>query len=297
MCLQIQNRHSDTDMIALRKQNVLVGSPFPRIHGFARRVLACVALLLLVGCDRPLRLQVVLEKNEEIAKGTPVQVDSTKAGTVVAVGEEAGERVADIAITVKEARERLRVGAVRVPEPGRIQINTDTVKEGATALPRGARIPTTSKVGYWVSKYSQASTLMAVGMVVVILVILWLVFRSLVGTIGLVLCVMLAGVLTQVIHPYVEPWVEKAVNRIGPPPTPAPTQPVEESTKPTTTTESPTKSPIPPAAQVYKQAEATIIEVMSARPSPVVLTWCIVFVACFIGFNLVLGRVSRIWRK
>lgn len=264
---------------------------------FARWTVLCGVLTLLVSCDRPLRLQVVLEKNEEVAKGMPVLVDATKAGTVVAVGEEGGERVADLAITVTEARERLRVGAVRVREPGRIQINTDAVKDGAAALPHGARIPTTSKVGYWVAKYSQTSTLATVGIAVVILVILWLVFRSLVGTIGLVLCVLLSGVVTQAIHPYVVPWVEKAVNRIGPPPATAPTLPTQEQEKATVTTESVAKSPLPPAAQVYKQAEATVMEVMNARPSPIVLTWCLVFVACFIGFNVVLGRVSRVWRK
>ena len=50
---------------------------------------------------------------------------------------------------------------------------------------------------------------MAVGIAVVILVILWLVFRSLVGTIGLVLCVLLSGVVAQAIHPYVVPWVKR----------------------------------------------------------------------------------------
>jgi hypothetical protein len=47
----------------------------------------------------------------------------------------------------------------------------------------------------------------------------------------------------------------------------------------------------------HVQAESTVIEVMNARPSPVVLTWCGVFVLSFIGFNLVLGKVSRVWRK
>jgi len=263
----------------------------------ARWAVLCGAFALLVSCGRPLRLQVVLEKNEEVAKGMPVHVDSTKAGTVVSVGEEGGERVADLAITVTEARERLRVGAVRVREPGRIQINTDAVKDGAAALPRGARIPTTSKVGYWVAKYSQTSTLAVVGIAVVALVILWLVFRSLVGTIGLVLCVVFAGIVTQAIHPYVVPWVEKAMNRMGPPPASAPTLPVQEPKTSPTPAESASNGSLPPAAQVYKQAEATIIEVMNSRPSPVVLTWCGVFVVLFIGFNLVLGRVSRVWRK
>ena len=274
-----------------------VGSSLQIIRRVAHWAFLCGVLFLLVSCSRPLRLQVVLEKNEELTKGMPVFVDATQAGTVVAIGEEGGERVADLAITLKEARERLRVGALRVPEQGRIQINTDAVKDGAAALPRGARIPTTSKVGYWVAKYSQTSTLAAVGIAVVILVILWLVFRSLVGTIGLVLCVILAGALTQVINPYAVPWVEKAMNRIGPPPESAPASPLQEPTKPAAPTEVAKQSPLPSPAKAYKQAESTVIEVMNARPSPVVLTWCIVFVACFIGFNLVLGRVSRVWRK
>jgi hypothetical protein len=188
------------------------------------------------------------------------------------------------------------VGALRVPEPGRIQINTDAVKEGAALLPHGARIPTTSKVGYWVAKYSQTSTLMAVGIAVVVLVILWLVFRSLVGTIGLIICVTFAGILTQAVHPYFVPWVEKALNRIGPPPASAAAAPVQEQPKPAGA-EATASGPLPPAAKVYKQAELTVIEVMNARPSPVVLTWCGVFVLSVIGFNLVLGKVSRVWRK
>ncbi len=262
-----------------------------------RLAVLCGTVGLLVSCSRPLKLQVVLEKNEELTNGMPVFVDSTQAGTVVAVGEEGGERVADLAITLKEARDRLRVGALRVPEPGRIQINTDAVKEGAALLPHGARIPTTSKVGYLVAKYSQTSTLAVVGIAVVMLVILWLVFRSLVGTIGLILCVMLSGVATQVIHPYVVPWVEKALNHIGPPPTSAANLQSQEQTKPAVPTAVSAQGTLPPAAKVYKQAETTVTEVMNARPSPIVLTWCIVFVVCFIGFNLVLGRVSRVWRK
>ena len=283
-------------MRLLRRQNRVAYCP-GTVCKFASYTVLLGTLALLVSCSRPLRLQVVLEKNEEVAKGMPVLVDSTKAGAVVAVGEEGGERVADLVITVKEARERLRVGVIRVREPGRIQINTDAVMEGAAALPHGARIPTMSKVGYWVTKYSQTSTLAAVGIAVVILVILWLVFRSLVGTIGLVLCVMLSGVVTQAIHSYLVPWVEKGLNHIGPPPGLVPTQPVRELEKHPVPPESAIKSAVPPAAKVYKEAEATVIEVMNARPSPVVLTWCIVFVACFIGFNLVLGRVSRVWRK
>jgi hypothetical protein len=188
----------------------------------------------------------------------------------------------------------LRVGAVRLVEEGRIQINTGAVKEGAVPLPQGARIPETSKVGYWVERYSEQSTLIVAGLAVVALVILWLVFRSLVGTIGLVLCVLLAGVATQAIQPYAVPWVERGLKYIGPP-AQAPTMTARQPETPPT--DSVITAPEKPAARVYKQAEETITEVMNTRPSPVVLTWCLVFVVLFIGFNIVLGRASRVWRK
>ena len=249
--------------------------------------------LMLVSCDRPLKLQVVLDRDEVVQKGTPVYVDAVQAGKVTDVGVEGGERVAELAISDKEVRKNLCVGALRVKETGRIQIKTDTVKEGAKPLPRGARVPTASKIEYLVTKYNSKSTMVAVLIGIAALVILWLVFRTLVGTVGMILCVVLASIMTQVLHPYAVPWVERAMAQIGPPPEAKPAQAGQE-TKPPSTTEGAAPST---TATVVKKAENTITEVINARPSPLVVTWSAVFLVLFIGLNLILGRACRIWRK
>ncbi|MEI7909484.1 MAG: hypothetical protein WCK77_07590 [Verrucomicrobiota bacterium] len=264
-----------------------------RIQRWIAVLLASFAAMTLVSCDKPLKLQVVLDRDEAVTKGMPVYVDSIEAGKVTDVGNEGGERVADLAIRDKEVRARLCVGALRMKETGRIQINTDTVKEGARPLPHGARVPTASKIEYLVTKYSSKSTLVTVLIGIVALVVLWLVFRSLVGTVGMILCVVFASILTQVVHPYAVPWVERAMAMIGPPPAVESVQPGKGGEPPS----SPAANATPSTAAVVRKAENTIIEVINARPSPVVVTWCAVFLALFIGLNLILGRVSRVWRK
>ena len=262
--------------------------------GWGGRVAAVTgALLLLASCDKPLRLQVVLENNEQVSKGTVVYVDNDKAGEVQTVEQEGGERVANLLISSKEAREKMRIGALRIPAEGRILIKTDTVKEGAKQLPRGARVPTASKIEYLVTKYSSKSTMVAVLIGIAALVVLWLVFRSLVGTVGMILCVVLASTLTQVVHPYVVPWVERAMAQMGPPPVAAPAQ-AGQVAKPPSASEATTSSS---TATVVKKAENTITEVMNARPSPLVVTWSVVFLVLFITLNMILGRACRSWRK
>jgi len=264
-----------------------------RIRRWTAGLLAGLAALVFASCDRPLKLQVVLDKDEVVQKGTPVYVDAVQAGKITNVGEEGGERVAEFSIRDKEVRSRMCVGAVRVKETGRVQIKTDTVKTGAKPLPHGARVPTASKIEYLVTKYSSKSTLVAVVIGIVALVILWLVFRSLVGTVGMILCVVLASILTQFALPYAVPWVERGLARLGPPPVVEPVQTGKglEPPAPSATNTAPS------TAAVVKKAENTIIEVINARPSPVVVTWCGVFLMLFIALNLILGRVSRVWRK
>jgi len=257
-------------------------------------------MMLLTSCNKPLRLQVVLGPQESIEKGTPVFVDDMKAGSVVSVGTEAGDRVANIEIDEDSARERLRVGAVRLKENGLIRIRTDAVEADAPLLPHGARVPTSSKLGYLVTKYSGKSTIVVILIGLAAVVVLWLVFRSLVGTVGLILCVALAGVITQVSTPYVAPWVEMAMEKLGPPaPTSTGTQSPEGGTR------APGGSDkvrvgggnLPTSGEVAARAEDGLIEVVNMRPSPLVVTWCAVFIVLFIALNIILGRAARVWRK
>ncbi|MEI6605746.1 MAG: hypothetical protein WCP35_10585 [Verrucomicrobiota bacterium] len=255
--------------------------------------LLSLATLMLASCSKPFKLQVVLDRGEAVEKGMPVFVDAAEVGKVTAVSNEGSERVAELTIADKEVRARLCVGVLRVVESGRIQIQTDTVKPGAVPLPSGARVPTASKIEYLVTQYNTKSTLMAVAVGVAVLFILWLIFRSLVGAVGMILCVVLASILTQVIHPYAVPWVVRAMAQLPPPPV---AQAVDVPGKPVA--DAPSNTTPPPATSgVVKMAQDTVTEVINTHPSPVVVTWCSVFLALFIALNLVLGRVSRVWRK
>ena len=256
-----------------------------------------LVLLLAAGCDRPLGLQVVLDADESIGEGAPVFVDTALAGRVEHVGNEGGERVANLSITDEVAREHLRVGTVRIRESGRIQLRTETVAADAAPLPHGARVPTNSSMGYLVRKYSRGATLTTIGGALAAIMLLGGLFRSLVSTIGLVISVALSGVVTQMAHPYIVPIMSTAMDRLGPPPvnaSPAPSAAVPPPASP------PAGSGLPDLDSLtggtLQRAEGTIREVMSTRPSPEVLTWCVVFTVCFIGFNLILGKASRAWR-
>jgi hypothetical protein len=233
-------------------------------------------LLLSSGCERSHPLQVVIEGQEAV--GQPVFVDELPAGSVVEVTTEGGSRVANLRIEDATARERLRVGALRVPAEGRVLIRTEAVAEGAALLPRGARVPTTSAAGYWVRKYSGEKTVLTAGVAVAGLVVLWLVFRSLLGTVGLILSGALAAVFTQAVHGRLVPTIASLLQS-------------GESTAPTTA------APTAPASGGLGAAEGMIQEWVSSRPSPEVVTWCAVFLVAFLAVNLLLGKATRAWRR
>jgi hypothetical protein len=255
---------------------------------------AIVGAVLLCSCSRPLPLQVVVSPGSPVEKGQPVYVDTILAGEVVEITQEGGEKVANLVVKDKAAKELLKVGVLYLPTAGKVQINTDAVKAGAQPLPRGARIPASSALGILVLKYSNQSTLMAVGAALVVVVVLWLVFRSLVGTIGLILCTVLAGVLTQAVFFHAIPWVDKGLRHFGPPPVEAPavTTPDAKSNAAPQAAIS-----VPSPSDVLKKAEATIQELVTTRPSPAVVTWCLVFVGLFILLNVTLGKAARAWRS
>jgi hypothetical protein len=258
-----------------------------RSYSSASVLFICV-VLLLSGCSKPLNLQIVLEDDTNVTAGMPVYVDTLPAGKVVSVGEEGGEQVANLSIRAAPAKERLREGAIYIPDAERVRISTRKVEPGAPPLVNGARIPTKSGVIDFVMKYSKGSTLAAIGVTAAILLGLFLFFRSLVGAIGLIISVAVAGIVTHAVYSYAVPWVTQLYARL---PDPSIAQAAA----------GPTPSPIPSgsdstASKFVNRATKTIEEIMVMRPDPKVLTWCLVFVGLFIIVNLVLGRAGRAWK-
>lgn len=295
---------------------------YPRAHPMKASKSVCrmlVAVVLSVGitaCHRAAHVQAVVDKAENIEKGMPVFVDSIQAGTVASVSDEGGERVARLEISEKVAKERMRVGVVRLVSAGRIQLNTEAVKANAELLPDGARIPQSTQIGYLIRKYSDSSTLLAVGGGLAALLLSWMLFRSIVGTIGLVVTMALSGIATQALYPYGVPYMERALDRLGPPPdTRAVVAPAPDVTGRTTSALQPSaksglidsmagavggaalRGAVSTADSIGHAARERITRVVSGKPSPVVLTWASMFVVCFVCFNAVMGRATRSWRS
>lgn len=253
-----------------------------------------VASFLLCGCSRPLPLQVLVPPGATIEKGQPVYVDEVLAGEVASVTQEGGDHVANLLIKDASAKQMLKVGSLYLPSTGKVQITTEAVEPGAQLLPRGSRIASSSALGIMVKKWSTKSTVMSIGVALAAVVVLWLVFRSLVGTAGLILCAALAAVLTQAVFFHAIPYVEKVLNRIGPP---------AAENQALATPEPPAKPApqgdvvLPSPGEVIQKAHASIQEMIVSRPSPAVVTWCILFVGLFILLNIVLGKVARVWKS
>jgi len=240
-------------------------------------LLLCVAACL-AGCSGSLKFQVVLNEGESIKPSDPVYVDSVKAGQVESVGIEAGDKVANISITAKEVKDRLRVGAVRVPEPGRIQINTDAVTGNDRMLSHGSRIPTKSKLVYLMEQYSHGSGLVTVLVCIVALVVVYMVFKGLMGALTTIIAIAMAALTAQVFHQKVLPWVVQVYAKLGPPPQVLPQAASDAKTA---------------AGKVVGGMNATIQDVISQFPPPAIVAFAVVGFVSLIIYLIILGRLTR----
>lgn len=240
--------------------------------------------IFLVGCGGGLRYQIVLNDGETLAEGTPVFVDSIEAGKVVSTGNEGGDRVADIVITAREVKERLRVGAIRVPEPGKVVINSDFVTADDQPLPRGARIPTKSKLVYLVEQYSRGSALITVAVALVGLVVVYLVFKGLMGSLLTIVAIAMAAITAQLTHRFALPLVERVYRYIGPPPivTPAPGGSGEASPEAGTA-----------AGKLVGDMNATIQDVISQMPPPGIVAFAVIGFISLVLYLWLLRRITR----
>lgn len=238
-----------------------------------------IVVLIIPSCSRTPTYQSVLQANETAEKGMHVFVDTQDAGVVTSVSEEGGDNVVDFQITNTAARSKIRAGTMRIPMAGKIQLSTVTVKEGAQALPNGARIPVRSALLQTIVSYSSSSTIILVCFAVFALVILYLIFRSLIGSAALIICAAIAALLASAVSPWATLWVQQLYAKFPPPAA----QSVPEGTA----------SP----SGLIGGAMTNIKEVVVMRPNPTMIAWCLCFLAIFIILNIVLGKVSRVWRK
>jgi len=257
----------------------------------ALRLTAVLFAITLSACSKAPKLQTVLEADEDISTGSQVTLNDRVVGKVVDVGKEGGERVANFVIEDKDSADRMQEGLYRVKGSGKVVLRTDLIEEGAKPLARGARVPVKGEIMVMIEKYSRGSSLIVAGVALVALVIVWLVFRSLVGTAMLVICGVFASIAAQLVTPYTAPHVKSWLDQLGPPPN------LTEQVDQAETVQKPEGADKKASDNLVKFGEGTLVKVASKRPSPWLVSWSAVFLIGFIFLNLLLARVSRGWRR
>jgi hypothetical protein len=233
-------------------------------------------------------LKAELEHDEPVKVNDPVFVDGTRAGHVRAVQVEAGERIAALAITdPATAKQKLRAGAFRLKDQGRIAIFTEGMAAGAEPLKPGTVIPTKSKPEYLIRKYAAKQTLAAVAIGGAALVLLCLIVKT-VSNLGLMLAALLLAALTGwVLHPHATPWVQKAYASL----------PDVESAVASAGAEHGKETVVPAPGEKGAGLELKLIEVLNRHPDPRVISFAALSVAGFVLYALLLGTATRFLLK
>jgi len=263
----------------------------PRFAPYLKPAATLLALAALAGCAKRQDYQVVLGERESIEAGAPVHVDDIRAGRVTSVGEEGGERIANFDVEKATAGDKMREGIFRVPSEGRIDLISREVERGARPLPKGARIPTRSQFSEIVTRFANSSTYIACGVALAAFALLFVIFKSLVTSVGLIICSAISGMVTHAVYLYVVPLIAWLYDRFPPPGAGG-----EEEAAASPQAADVVRTP-EGGADVIGNAVGTITELLVNRPDPKVLAWCVTFVVMFVVLNLVLGKAARIWRK
>lgn len=247
-----------------------------------------VVVLFATACDRSFPVQVVVDAGGQVGKGAPVYVDDVLAGEVQSVITDDGELVANLVIDDEQAEMQLRVGTLHLPAPNRVQLSTELVESDAMLLPRGSRIPASSSIMVMVKKYSKKSNIIAVGVALVSLFVLWLIFRCFIRKAGLIIFFIVAGVLSQVLYVNVVPFVDKGMQRFSAP------------SSETEITVTGSVVDVNDKQEAYSGVLDTFTGAFSVEsfssPSPMLIAWIVVFKAWFILLNVTLGKLVRIRR-
>jgi hypothetical protein len=221
---------------------------------------------MMAGCNRGLVLKTPLEPDEKVAKDDIVFVDGNPAGHVNKVVVEGQQRIAFFAINDESvAKEKMRVGVIRVRYGGKISLRTDRADAQAPMLANGDTVPVVSKTGFEVRRLASNKVVtVLLGSVAVIALALFC-FRRLARGWLLLLTLVLSGWIAWVALP----WASDAVATIY--------------------------THLPQAASVESGgpsqdvgAESIISRLMEKRPSPEMVAYAAVFIATFIVLSVVM---------
>jgi hypothetical protein len=229
-------------------------------------LLVLLPVLLFTGCNRALVLKTPLEPDEKVTKGDVVFVDGNPAGHVNQIVVEGQQPMALFAINDETvAKEKMRVGVIRVLEDGKISLRTGGADGRSPALANDETVPVMSKTGFAVRHLASNKTFTALlaGLAGVALVLFC--FRRLARGWLLLLALVLSGWIAWVALP----WASNAVTTVY-------------THLPQASSEAAARS------SQDAGAESVISRLMETRPSREVVAYAAVFVATFICLSMVM---------
>lgn len=227
-------------------------------------LLLAASIAILASCGKKHEYKTLLTDGDTVTMDSSVTIDDTKAGSVVEIESTEDGKMATFKIEDKELAERvMRVGVFRVTGGDTIALYSDEVTKEAESLEANALVPSKSNLAYQINKYATAPTLIAVGVGLVVLIILFFISKAVFkGGITLT-CLALAAVTSFILAPSITPYIEEYLPTVAS--TEASSTVTEESTS------------------------ISIHEVTQNLPKPQALAYIGVGLLSFFAYSLVIG--------
>ena len=171
-----------------------------------------LSVVLVCGCGKSdYRLMFKVE-NGAFEKGAEVRVDGKPAGTITDVRRQGATSVATVSLDRSLLPDgTLRAGTdARLATGGGIEIDTSEATANAPAVKNGTTVLVDTdhsgrSVVPLLAQYSVPLTMVAIAGVVIILYLLYRLFKAFFHLIAIIICLALAGVLSLLVQPWTVP--------------------------------------------------------------------------------------------
>lgn len=279
------------------------------------RMLALVVLaLLLAGCGHKQELRIQLPEGTQVLEGGDVFVDNQKVGYVQKIDSKEKARVATVAFKKPVPPEKLRDGLRAIETKGGV-LQLDSSKIGEDAKPLASDTVLVAEKPHWLTgvladvlpRYLPWMNVAVVGLGLVVLLVLFLIFRALLRlgvvlvslTLAVFSSVLVYAAVTPVVRDHVYPTLERYRNAESRPVvSPAPTTGVAGSAQ--TSPKGPqtgVKAPVAPTSTGVQGGGLDQVIRDIPLPSPSVVS----FVACtlilFVFYQLLIHVALRRAKK
>jgi hypothetical protein len=245
-----------------------------------------LALLSLGACSKSIDVKTKLQKDEAVQADDPVVIGQERIGKVREIVYEDGEPVAILRLDDNPlTRESLRVGIVRIPAEGEVQLTADKVKADAEPLQPGSYIPSQGNLTTLLTQFSSMATIIAiaVGIVVVLMAIFFV--KRLFNIGAAVVTLVLAGFTAWFVTPFAAPFVTKAYEAM-------PAQ--EQAAEPQPASAAPANGS---ASAALNTVHTEVKKLTVTRPDPDVTAFVGLLIISFLFWSAITGKVFSYFKR